>query len=510
MKSLNPSVHQPPKNIIEQVDEFLIHPDNNPNLNSLLANNSANFVDDISTTQQLRRDLEPHSIPSAQAINQTTTNQKAFDTLSKDKDTLSKQDNPILKDNKSVQVTLLENKGEETIEVKKEETIQQENVNNIVEQKIIEENNDKNSVDKNKSINNNSVRSSQRKVSKKIILDTSSMHIKNNNNKEHSPDLRLSESMHLNSQSHHSKEIQIQQQQLSSRNNNNNNNNNNIINNDSQNNSINNSISINNNNNNINNIINSSINSSQSKNQILIHNKSQNQFNTSSQKQLFQLQSHTATVSSNKSKPIDKVKYQPSSKNKYVFNIEYNTHNNHININGNNNTRSRVKPKSGLVPSTQSLRFNNNKSNAGNKVLMSGITEKHFQRKMDYYRTIMNDRSNPYSSYWVDKFYNKRRNNSGGGYNSNYLRGNNIKNNQYHNIYRNRSNIKGRPTSTQMIHRDWLNVRNEYKYKGGVNMFQLKQNGYNNGNSNNINNNTRGTNNHLDSVKYPLIYGYFH
>ena len=129
---------------------------------------------------------------------------------------------------------------------------------------------------------------------------------------------------------------------------------------------------------------------------------------------------------------------------------------------------------------------------------------------MDYYRTIMNDRSNPYSSYWVDKFYNKRRNNSGGGYSSNYLRGNNIKNNQYHNIYRNKSNIKGRPTSTQMIHRDWLNVRNEYKYKGGVNMFQLKQNGYNNGNSNNINNNTRGTNNHLESVKYPLIYGYFH
>jgi hypothetical protein len=332
------------------------------------------------------------------------------------------------------------------------------------------------------------------------------MHIKDNNNKEHLPALRLSESMHLKSQSHHSKEIQIQQQQLSSRNNNNNNN---IINNDSQNNSINNSISINNNNNNINNIINSSINSSQSKNQILIHNKSQNQFNTSSQKQLFQLQSHTATVSSNKSKPIDKVKYQPSSKNKYVFNIEYNTHNNHININGNNNTRSRVKPKSGLVPSTQSLHFNNNKSNAGNKVLMSGITEKHFQRKMDYYRTIMNDKSNPYSSYWVDKFYNKRRNNSGGGYSSNYLRGNNLNNNQYHNIYRNRSNIKGRPTSTQIIHRDWLNVRNEYKYKSGVNVFQLKQNGYNNGNSNN-NNNTRGTNNRVESVKYPLIYGYFH
>jgi hypothetical protein len=49
--------------------------------------------------------------------------------------------------------------------------------------------------------------------------------------------------------------------------------------------------------------------------------------------------------------------------------------------------------------------------------MMSWITEKQFQRKMDYYKTLMKDKSNPYSMYCTEKFYNTNKDK----YNKNYV-----------------------------------------------------------------------------------------
>ena len=116
----------------------------------------------------------------------------------------------------------------------------------------------------------------------------------------------------------------------------------------------------------------------------------------------YKIPSQTPTMNSYMSRHLDITKYNQFSKTKNYFFVDY-THN------------TKPKPRSGLIQSNKV--FRSKRTLSGGKVMMSGITEKQFQRKMDYYKTLMKDKSNPYSMYCTEKFYNTNKDK----YNKNYV-----------------------------------------------------------------------------------------
>ena len=116
----------------------------------------------------------------------------------------------------------------------------------------------------------------------------------------------------------------------------------------------------------------------------------------------YKIPSQTPTMNSYMSRHLDITKYNQFSKTKNYFFVDY-THN------------TKPKPRSGLIQSNKF--FRSKRTLSGGKVMMSGITEKQFQRKMDYYKTLMKDKSNPYSMYCTEKFYNTNKDK----YNKNYV-----------------------------------------------------------------------------------------
>ena len=220
-------------------------------------------------------------------------------------------------------------------------------------------------------------------------------------------------------------------------------------------------------------------------------------------------QNPTPTISSNTSRLAEIKKYHVFNKTKNFFFADCNQQ-----------QQIKIKPKSGFMYPNKSLK--SNRTLSGGKILMSGITEKHFQRYMDYYKTLMQDKSNPYSVYWNEKFFNKHKDNHNheqiiyhdiNSYAPTVLKRRLVLNGNADTSNKRRNSVS---PQYELIEKTYLG--NNYKKQtnaktnnGITHQNCIKYNSSDNTSINNdLNRNDKKKMQTIDNVKYPSIYKYFH
>ena len=221
-------------------------------------------------------------------------------------------------------------------------------------------------------------------------------------------------------------------------------------------------------------------------------------------------QNPTPTISSNMSRLAEIKKYHVFNKTKNFFFADCNQQ-----------QQIKLKPKSGFMYPNKLLK--SNRTLSGGKILMSGITEKHFQRYIDYYKTLMQDKSNPYSVYWNEKFFNKHKDNHEqiiyhdiNSYAPTVLKRRLVLNGNADTSNKRRNSVS---PQYELIEKTYLGNNYKKQTNAKTNNGITHQNGinvikYNSSDNTSINNDSNRNDKKkmqtIDNVKYPSIYKYFH